>query len=132
MKTRRINKITKQRLAVMLALATVLLLMLLGHGFAGNLEHGVGTWEVPSGQPTQMQSQVVYDPKLIDPFFKSNKWSYPWYIIKHPDGHFEDTSGGKSSKKEPPRLKHTANCFSTSFGGRAHQVRFCEAKLLDV
>jgi hypothetical protein len=27
-------------------------------------------------------------------------------------------------------LKHTAKCFSTSFGVK-HEVRFCEAKLLD-
>jgi hypothetical protein len=111
-------------------LGPVLVLLFFSHGFAGNLEYGVGTWEVPSGQPTQMQSQVDYDRKLTDPFFKSNKWSYPWYIIKHPDGHFEDTRSDKRPKKEPPRLKHTANCFSTAYGG-AHLLRFCEAKLLD-
>jgi len=126
MGTLRVSKITGWAMA----LATVFLLMLLGHGFAGNLEYGVGSWEVPLGQPTQMQSQVDYDPKLIDPFFKSNKWSYPWYIIKHPNGNFEDTSIGKSSKKEPPRLKHTANCFSDAYGAK-HLLRFCEARLLD-
>jgi len=110
-------------------LGLALALLLLGQGFAGNLEYGVGSWEVPSGQPTQIQSQVHYDPKIIDPFFKSNKWSYPWYIIKHPDGHFEDTRG-KRPKKEPPRLKHTANCFSAACGAE-HLLRFCEAKLLD-
>ncbi len=129
MKTRHIRKTTKQWFAVVLALATVLVLLLSSYGFAGNLEYGVGTWEVPSGQPTQMQSQVDYDPKLMDPFFKSNKWSYPWYIIKLPDGRFADTRG-KRPKKEPPRLKHTANCFSDAYGVE-HLLRFCEARLLD-
>jgi hypothetical protein len=127
MKTQRIPKITKLWLAVLVLIAA---LLLLGQGFAGNLEYGVGTWEVPSGQPTQMQSQVDYDPNLSDPFFKSNKWSHPWYIIKHPDGRFEDTSSGRRPKKEPPRLKHTANCFSTADGAK-HLLRFCEARLLD-
>jgi len=113
-----------------MALATGLVLLLSNYDFAGNLEYGVGTWEVPSGQPIQMQSEVDYAPTLTDPFFKSNKWSYPWYIIKHPDGHFEDTTGGKSSKKEPPRLKPTANCFSDAYGAD-HLLRFCEARLLD-
>jgi hypothetical protein len=110
-------------------LGPALALLLLEHGFAGNLKYGVGSWEVPPGQPDQMWSRVDYDPKLTDPFFKSNKWSYPWYIIKHPDGHFEDTRG-KRPKKEPPRLKHTANCFSAA-GGAEHLLRFCEARFLD-
>jgi hypothetical protein len=116
-------------------MAMFLTLLLLGRGFAGNLEYGVGTWEIPSGQPTQMQSQVDYDPKLADPFFESNEWSYPWWIIKHPDGHFESTmSDDERSVKDPPRLKHTAKCFSTSFEGEGgkHLVNFCEAKLLNV
>lgn len=60
----------------LLALATVLALLLLGHGFADNLKYGIGSWEVPSGQPAQMWSQVDYHPELTDPFFKSNEWSF--------------------------------------------------------
>jgi hypothetical protein len=70
MKTARIPMITKLWLAVLVMIAA---LLLLGQGFAGNLEYGVGSWEVPSGQPSQMQSQLDHDPKMIDPFFKSNR-----------------------------------------------------------
>jgi hypothetical protein len=79
-----------------------------------------------------MWSEVDYDPKLTDPFFDSNEWSYPWWIIKHPDGHFESTrSEDERPVKDPPRLKLTAKCFFTSLGSK-HLVRFCEARLLDV
>jgi hypothetical protein len=116
----------------LLALVAVLTLLLLGHGFADNLEYGIGSWQVPAGQPDQMWSRIHYDPKLSDPFFESNEWSYPWWIIKHSDGHFESTrSDDERPVKDPPRLKHTAKCFSTSFGSK-HLARFCEAKLLDV
>jgi hypothetical protein len=77
-----------------------------------------------------MWSQANYDPKLADPFFESNEWSYPWYIIKHPDGTFEDTTSDRRPEKEPTRLKQTAKCFSTSSGSE-HLVKFCEARLLD-
>ncbi|MBI5568597.1 MAG: hypothetical protein HY914_01495 [Desulfomonile tiedjei] len=104
-------------------LGPVLVLLLLGNAFGA-------AWEnPPPGQPNQMQSRVDYDPKLTDPFFTSNEWSYPWYIIKHGDGHFEDTTSDKRPDKEPPHLKHTAKCFSTSYGSK-HLVRFCAARFL--
>jgi hypothetical protein len=115
-----------------LALVVVLVLSLLGHGFADNLKYGIGSWEVPQGQPKQMSSKVDSDPKLTDPFFKSHEWSYPWWTIKHEDGYLESTrSIDEEPVKDPPRLEHTANCFSTSFGSK-HLVEFCEARLHDV
>jgi hypothetical protein len=107
-----------------LVLAAVLVPLVLGQAF------GAKWRDPPPGQPVQIRSQVNYDPKLSDPFFESNEWSYPDNIVKHPDGHFEDTSGGKRPKKEPPHVKHTANCFSTFDVGK-HLVKFCEARLLD-
>jgi hypothetical protein len=112
-------------------LGPVLALLLLGNGFAS--EDGYKMWQVPAGRPEQMWSQVRYDPKLTDPFFTSNEWSYPWWIIKHPDGHFESTrSEDESPIKDPPRLKHTAKCFSTSFLQKEHLIKFCEARFLDL
>ena len=103
----------------------VLAVLLVGHGFAA------ARWvSPPPGQPAQIWSKVHYDPRLTDPFFKSNEWRYPWNIVKHPDGHFEDTSTGIRPKKEPPHLKHTAKCFSTSHGTK-HLLLFCKARLLD-
>jgi hypothetical protein len=104
-----------------LALAAVLALWLLGHGLCAK-------WpDPPPGQPEQMRSQANYDPKLADPFFKSEKWSYPWWIIKRADGSIENTFGGPTDEKELPRLKHTARCY-TSFQGE-NWINFCDAKL---
>jgi hypothetical protein len=45
--------------------APILALLLFGNGLCAE-------WpKPPSGQPAQMQSQVKYDPKLSDPFFKA-------------------------------------------------------------
>jgi hypothetical protein len=54
----------------------VLALVLLGNGFGS--EDGYDPWRVPPGQPTQMWSQVDYDPKkLWDTWFDSDAWGYP-------------------------------------------------------
>jgi hypothetical protein len=88
----------------------VLALWLLSQGFGAY-------WNPIKAQPAQMSSQVNYDPKLTDPFLQSNEWSY--------------RDGGKIPNDEKdPLLKHTAKCFSNSFGSE-HEVRFCKAWLLD-
>jgi hypothetical protein len=105
-------------------LAPVLSVLLFGHsfGYKGPIP--------PSGQPAQIRSEVKYDPKLSDPFFKSKEWSYPWWIARHDDGSIENTTGGPTDERKPPRLKHTAKCFSTSDGSK-HEMRFCEARVFD-
>ncbi len=114
MKTLRIPVTTKPLLVFIFVLA----LLLLVHGYGAE-------WPVPPpGQPAQMWSRVDYDPKLTDPFYKSNEWSYP-------DGSQVVSSGMWPEGEDPPRLKHTAKCYSTSSGVK-HLVRFCEAKLLDL
>jgi len=71
-----------------------------------------------------MWSKVDYDPKLTDPFFESNKRSYPDHDAK-------GTPLEKRPKKRPG-FKQTAKCFSNSFeGGGQHLVNSCEAKVLD-
>ncbi|MEW6141397.1 MAG: hypothetical protein AB1733_24505 [Thermodesulfobacteriota bacterium] len=88
-------------------------------------------WQILWGQPAQMWSRVDCDPKLTDPFFEADEWSYPYWITEHPDGHFTSHRfGDKNPVEDPPRLKHTAKCFSNSFGVK-HPVNFCEARLLD-
>jgi hypothetical protein len=83
-------------------LRAVLALLLLGNGLSAE-------WPgPPSGQPMQMQSQVDYDPKLSDPFFKS----------------YERVCTDWSCKRR--RFK-TAKCFP-SFN--VSSIDFCDAKLL--
>ena len=153
--TRRVYKITKLRLA----LATVLVLSLLAHGYGAEWQ------DPPPGQPDQMCSKVNYDPKLTDRFFESDQWSCwhggiggatcrdgkPVLILTPPckqtwrsvlyeeECPFEVPEwtcldGCKECaicERGRPLLKHTARCYSTSFGVK-HEVRFCEARLLDV
>jgi hypothetical protein len=107
------------------ALVVVSVLLLVGHSF------GWDVWEAPSGQPEQMWSQVHYDPKPMDTFFESDEWSYPHWMWEDPDGRVRSNRfGDKNPVENPPRLKHTAKCFSTSFEVK-HVVKFCEARLLD-
>lgn len=106
------------RLVKWILLAPFLTLLLLGHGYGGERP------DSPGGQREQMWSHVDYDPKLSDPFFESDEWSY-W------EGSRENPDSGMFPPREVPRkLKHTARCVSTSFGSK-HEVRFCEAKLRD-
>jgi hypothetical protein len=110
-----------------LAMAIVVTLLLLGSSF------GAERPGPPPGQPAQIWSKVDYDSKLTDPFFESNEWSYPWSIIKHLDGSFEDITSNKRPDKEPPHMKHTAKCFITALerGRDKDLVKFCKARLLD-
>jgi hypothetical protein len=118
MKTSRASRLTSCVLGLVLAL------LLLSDAF------GAERLVPAPGQPTQVWSKVDYDPKLTDPFFESNEWSLPWWIIEQPDGTFESTrSGDERPVRRPPRLKHTAKCFSNRL--YEHPMDFCEARLLD-
>lgn len=79
------------------------------------------------GLPVQMKTAVQYDSKLTDPFFKTEKSSYYWWIIEHDDGTFEDTSGEFKKGDKPPRIRHTANCVTKHQG--KHTIRYCDATL---
>ncbi len=104
-------------------LGSVLALLSLGHSF------GIDSPVPLSGQPAQMWSKIDYDPKLTDPFFKSDEWSYPY-------GGQVVVSGMWPEGEDPPRLKHTARCYSTSGHSspekNEHLVRFCDARLVDM
>ncbi len=105
-------------------------LLFLGHCFADNCDHGIGRkGRVARGQPVQMRSRVHYDPTLTGPVFGSDEWKYPDYIQEHSNGDFEDMRSRKRVK-DPPRLRYTAKCVSTSYGSK-HPVRFCEVRLID-
>jgi hypothetical protein len=107
----------------------LLSLLLHGHCFGSNV--GYDVWQAPSGQPEQMWSQVRYDRKLKDTFFESDTWSYPYWIWRNTDGTFTDIRLiDKNRAEDPPRLRHTSRCFSTSFGVK-HVINFCEARASD-
>ncbi len=109
-----------------IVLGPILALLLLGHGFAAEW------WEVPPrGQPAQIWSRVDYDPKLIDPFFESNEWGFSRGGQHHPSRYSATRKGdGKIPAQDTQCSKHSAMCFSSSFGVW-HPVNLCEAKLID-
>ncbi len=106
--------------------ATVLVQLVVTYGFAADPR-------IPQELRPQMWSGVELDPKLTGPFFDSDTWSYPRWISENPDGTFTSTRrGDKNPVKDPPRLKHTAELFCSSFGaGFVRTLDFCEARLLD-
>lgn len=106
------------RLIKLVLLGPILAMLLLGLCF------GDDRWTAPPGQPDQMWSKVDHDPKLSDPFLDSEEWSYWEGSRELPD------KGMWGGEEAPPKLKHTARCFSTSRGVK-HEVRFCKARLLD-
>ncbi|MEW6111095.1 MAG: hypothetical protein AB1664_03115 [Thermodesulfobacteriota bacterium] len=109
MTIRRRSVITVCCLGVVLLLA----LSLLGRSLGAE-------WpDPPPDQPEQIWSKVDYDSKLTDTFFESDEESCP-------DG----SAACPTCKDGEQLLKHTAKCFSTSFGVK-HLVRFCQASLLD-
>jgi hypothetical protein len=52
-------------------------------------------------------------------------WAYPWYVIKHPNGKFENTMSGKIKKADTTHLYFTANCQTNVMGG--YKLRYCFA-----
>lgn len=55
----------------------------------------------------------------------SKHWAYPWYVIKHPNGKFENTLGGNIKKADTAHLYFTANCQTNVMGG--YKLRYCFA-----
>jgi hypothetical protein len=106
--------ITKLWLAVM---ALILALLFLGYAFGAEWPNSP-SWQRAQMCSNQMWSKVDYDPKLADPFFETEKWSYT----------DDDLLPPEDRPKERTRVMHTAKCFSTSFGVE-HLVRFCKARL---
>jgi hypothetical protein len=78
-------------------------------------------------QPKQMESRVEYDPQIFDPFFDEEETSWPWWIVDHGDGTFEDTTGQITKREDIPILIHTADCRTRHQG--LHNINYCSATL---
>jgi hypothetical protein len=115
--------------------APVLALLILGHGLAGKLdEYDTGKYGIssciPEGQPTQIRSQVNYDPNLSDLFFESEKWTHSAWNDEELNGRMVATREAcPSEEKRLPCRKNTARCLISD--GFEHTIDFCHAKLLD-
>lgn len=73
--------------------------------------------------PDAPRWQVKYDPGLSSAFFRQERRSLPWHIVKHDDGTLEDTLGG--SVKKVRKLVHTADCSSAYM--MEHTIHFADA-----
>lgn len=54
--------------------------------------------------------QVTYDAQLSDRLFDTEEYSWPWYIIEHPDGRLENVTGEDS--EVVAKYRHTARVSS--------------------
>jgi len=72
----------------------------------------VGCGERAALKPGGMSSSwhVIYDAQLSDRLFDTEEYSWPWYIIEHPDGHLENVTGDDS--KVVTKYRHTARVSS--------------------
>ncbi|MFC1834439.1 hypothetical protein ACFL2Q_06860 [Thermodesulfobacteriota bacterium] len=107
-------------------LGPLLSLLLIGTGLGA--ERTVPRWV----SPYPLWSKVDYEPKLTDPFFKSNEWGRQCYRSSRGDTRCDDPGPEDAPVTGDRQVKRTAKCFSNSMGGgeSMHLVRFCEAKLL--
>jgi hypothetical protein len=116
------------RLLKWILLAPALVLLLRGHGFGAEDRYDVR--RVPPLQPEQMRSQVNYDPKLADPFFQSEKWTYAHLEAEDVNGRTVYTRAQNPRGTSIfPRLKNTARLVGSHEG--EHTIDFCHARLLD-
>lgn len=69
----------------------------------------------------------MIDPSLkIDTSF-NHKWLYPWYVVKHKDGSFENTLSDSIHAEDTARQFYTAACTNTHLG--SHKINYCKASL---
>ena len=83
---------------------------------------------------TNLQSQVNfsridYDLKFDDPFFKEQKWTYPWFTFKNEKGEFETALADSLGNPyyDTTHIPLNANCHTNY--GYDHVVGFCKAKM---
>lgn len=55
--------------------------------------------------------KYIIDVNLKTPAIDSSKWTYPWYMIKHQDGHFENTLGESIMSSDTAHLIHNSRCI---------------------
>lgn len=54
--------------------------------------------------------EIEIQSNLETPAIDSTAWFYPWYVIKHRDGHFENTLGESISKTDTAHLVQNTSC----------------------
>ncbi|MFC0519031.1 hypothetical protein ACFFGT_32765 [Mucilaginibacter angelicae] len=68
---------------------------------------------------------VIVDKTVKANFAFSEKWAYPWHVIKQAGGKFENTLGNNISKADTAHLYFTANCKTNVQGG--YKLKYCFA-----
>jgi len=78
---------------------------------------------------------IIFDENFTTPKIEEDDWSYPWYVIKHQDGHFENTMADTILPKDTIHQIHNSRCYSffkkkNILDKEAHdRLKFCEAKI---
>ncbi|GAA4107135.1 hypothetical protein GCM10022393_02160 [Aquimarina addita] len=55
---------------------------------------------------------LIVDEQLEIPKIGPDDWSYPWYMIKHNDGHFENITEDTIIEKDTIRVIHHSKCYT--------------------
>ena len=68
-------------------------------------------------QSELVSSQSHWHPFVVDKDWKiaernPTDWSYPWYMIQHQDGHFENTRSDSISSRDTIKIIHNSDCYS--------------------
>ena len=58
----------------------------------------------------------------------STDWSYPWYMIKHKDGHFENILGEQINTEDTTKIYHNSYCYSFVQEDTTSRLKFAGAK----
>jgi hypothetical protein len=71
---------------------------------------------------------VNVNENLVLPKEDENDWSYPWYMIKHKDGHFENTFGDEIKNEDTMKLYHPSHCYSFIEKDTMSRLKYAKAK----
>jgi hypothetical protein len=71
---------------------------------------------------------VNVNENLVLPKEDKNDWSYPWYMIKHKDGHFENTFGDEIKHEDTMKLYHPSHCYSFIEKDTTSRLKYAKAK----
>jgi hypothetical protein len=81
--------------------------------------------EIIAQIPPRLISHFKVDYKFKDTLTFSNKWEYPWHILKNENGRFINIMDSLVHPEDTIKLYYTANCVSTHQG--RHYIRYCSA-----
>lgn len=77
-------------------------------------------------------NNLIIDNELEVQQSSKDDYSYPWHVVQHSDGHFENTLGLEISKKDTTPIIHNAHCYTYLNNESANsRLKFGEGELVN-